>query len=246
MPDETVPPFPPQHLLVVDDDAMIREVLQTRLERAGYRVTPAGSGEEALAAVAAGLPDLVVLDVRMPGIDGYEVCRRLRAAEETRTLPVLMLTAYGGVDHTIQGLKAGADDYVSKPFHPEEVLMRIRALLRMRRIESELREKEIHRARAETLSQLLVTMAHHINNSLAVIEGRAQVTKPDNAEQAQRLKDACVQQSRRIQAVLASLESLVRQVKLDTVHYAGSTLTMLDIEAEIRKRLHQAGSGEEA
>ena len=115
-------------ILVVDDDAPIRRMLERTLTAEGYAVESAADGGAALAAVERAVPDLVVLDVAMPGLDGLSVCRRLRRAG--LGLPVLLLTARDAVSDRVAGLDAGADDYLVKPFAPEELLARVRALLR--------------------------------------------------------------------------------------------------------------------
>jgi len=115
-------------LLVVDDDAAVREALALVLDLGGFQVATAVDGREAIRALAAGSPDAVILDVLMPGLDGLEVCRRMRASGD-RT-PVLMLTARAEVSERVAGLEAGADDYLVKPFAREELIARLRALLR--------------------------------------------------------------------------------------------------------------------
>jgi two-component system response regulator MprA len=115
-------------ILVVDDEPAVRKAVRRGLILAGYEVEMAADGEEALAVFAGAPPDAIVLDVLMPGTDGLEVCRRLRAAGD-RT-PVLMLTARDAVSDRVTGLDAGADDYLVKPFALEELLARLRALLR--------------------------------------------------------------------------------------------------------------------
>jgi two-component system response regulator MprA len=115
-------------LLVVDDDPSLREALALVLDLNGFDVTTAQDGREAIRTLADAPPDAVVLDVLMPGIDGLEVCRRMRAAGD-RT-PVLMLTARAEVGERVEGLEAGADDYLAKPFAREELVARLRALLR--------------------------------------------------------------------------------------------------------------------
>ena len=116
-------------ILVVDDERAVRDSLRRALELQGYQVDLAADGAEALALLEAnGQPDAVVLDILMPGIDGLEVCRRIR--EEGNEVPVLMLTARDAVGDRVEGLDAGADDYLVKPFALEELLARIRALLR--------------------------------------------------------------------------------------------------------------------
>jgi DNA-binding response OmpR family regulator len=114
-------------VLVVDDDATVREVVITYLTKAGHTVTSAADGAEALDSVATSPPELVVLDLMLPGVDGLEVCRRLR---ETSDVPVIMLTAKGSVNDRVVGLELGADDYVTKPFSPRELVLRVDSVLR--------------------------------------------------------------------------------------------------------------------
>jgi DNA-binding response OmpR family regulator len=117
-----------QRVLVVDDDPTVSDVVRRYLERADYEVTLAADGQSALDAAAAHRPDLVVLDLMLPGIDGLEVCRRLRAADAN--LPVVMLTALGDEGDRVVGLSLGADDYVTKPFSPRELVLRVQSVLR--------------------------------------------------------------------------------------------------------------------
>lgn len=115
-------------VLVVDDDPPIRRMLERTFTADGYRVQAAADGGEALAAVERSVPDLLVLDVAMPGVDGLAVCRRLRS--RGLAVPILLLTARDAVPDRVAGLDAGADDYLVKPFAAEELLARARALLR--------------------------------------------------------------------------------------------------------------------
>lgn len=115
-------------VLIVDDEPAVRSALDRALRLDGYEVTLAADGREALDALADTRQDAVILDVAMPGVDGLEVCRRLRDAGD-RT-PVLMLTARDAIDDRVAGLDAGADDYLVKPFHADELSARVRALLR--------------------------------------------------------------------------------------------------------------------
>ena len=117
-------------MLVVDDEPYIADLLSTGLRFVGFDVRTAGSGLEALTSVREWKPDLLVLDVMMPGVDGFEVTRRLRA--DGRETPVLFLTARDAVEDKVAGLTIGGDDYVTKPFSLEEVVARVRALLRRR------------------------------------------------------------------------------------------------------------------
>jgi DNA-binding response OmpR family regulator len=116
-------------VLVADDDEDIRKLVTFRLERAGYAVVAARDGEEALRLTTERRPDLVVLDVMMPKLTGYDVTRRLREQEETKDIPVILLTARVQEADVARGFEAGADDYMKKPFSPQELRARVQAIL---------------------------------------------------------------------------------------------------------------------
>lgn len=121
-----------RRVLIVDDEEEIRQLVAFNLAKEGYEITPAASGEEALRLAISQPPDLVILDLMLPGIDGLEVCRRLKREPGTREVPVVMLTAKGEEADIVAGLELGADDYVTKPFRVRELLARLRAVLRRR------------------------------------------------------------------------------------------------------------------
>ncbi|HZO76102.1 MAG TPA: response regulator transcription factor [Ktedonobacteraceae bacterium] len=117
-------------ILVVDDEALLVETIAYNLEQAGYRVVTAADGKSALEAARTEAPDLIILDIMLPEMDGLEVCRQLRRESSTATTPIVMLTAKGDEVDKVVGLEVGADDYVTKPFGRRELLARVRALLR--------------------------------------------------------------------------------------------------------------------
>jgi two-component system alkaline phosphatase synthesis response regulator PhoP len=129
-----MPPEDSLHILVVDDDANLRHLVGAYLEKEGYRVTEAADGPAALQAAEAGAPDLVVLDLMLPGLSGLEVARRLSAHGH---VPILMLTARGEEEDMLTGFEAGADDYLVKPFSPRVLVARVRAILRRSGLETE-------------------------------------------------------------------------------------------------------------
>lgn len=131
------------HILVVEDEDALATLLHYNLEKEGYRVGLAADGEEALIQIDEQAPDLVVLDWMLPKVSGIEVCRRLRAAQATRNLPIIMLTARGEEADRVRGLDTGADDYITKPFAMSELTARVRAVLR--RIRPGLAEDQVHR-----------------------------------------------------------------------------------------------------
>ena len=122
-------------ILVVDDTPANIKVLTDVLSSAGYHVTAVANGAEALAKITAEPPDLVMLDVVMPGMSGYEVCRQIRAHPDTALLPVLLVTSLDPRRERVGGIEAGADDFLSRPFHPPELLARVRSLLRIKALQ---------------------------------------------------------------------------------------------------------------
>ncbi len=121
------------HLLVVEDEEALVALLGYNLERAGYRVTAVGDGEEAILVAGEERPDLILLDWMLPRVSGIEVCRQLRRKPETKAIPIIMLTARGEEADRVRGLESGADDYVTKPFSVTELMARVRAVLRRSR-----------------------------------------------------------------------------------------------------------------
>lgn len=119
-----------QTILVVEDDEDIRELVSYNLLKEGYQVAGVASGEEALAAVESKPPDLILLDLMLPGLDGLRVCHKLKTDPMTESLPIIMLTAKGEESDVVTGLNMGADDYISKPFSPKVLLARMQAVLR--------------------------------------------------------------------------------------------------------------------
>jgi two-component system phosphate regulon response regulator PhoB len=124
-----------RHILVAEDDETILELIRYNLEKEGYRVSLYSSGEKALLAAGIDVPDLVLLDILLPGIDGIQVCKLLRGEEKTRQVPIIMVTAKGEEQDIIEGLEIGADDYITKPFSPRVMLARIQAVLRRKQRE---------------------------------------------------------------------------------------------------------------
>ncbi|AKU09999.1 phosphate regulon transcriptional regulatory protein [Azoarcus sp. CIB] len=120
------------NILLVEDEPAIQELIAANLGRAGHHVVRAGDAETAQRIVRDALPDLVLLDWMLPGMSGIELARRLRADERTRTIPIIMLTARGEEQDKVAGLEMGADDYITKPFSPRELVARIKAVLRRR------------------------------------------------------------------------------------------------------------------
>ncbi len=151
-------------ILIVDDEQDILELIEYNLKNEGYSILRAQAGEQAIKIAKQSLPDLIVLDLMLPGIDGLEVTRYLRSTEQTRDMPIVMLTAKGEESDIITGLELGANDYISKPFSPKVLVARIRAILRRRRKESEQEPEGIKQE-----GDLIIDRKRHV----VTLEGRA-------------------------------------------------------------------------
>ncbi|OGW43490.1 MAG: hypothetical protein A2Y66_02875 [Nitrospirae bacterium RBG_13_41_22] len=156
-------------ILIVDDAMDTVELLRKRFRSEGYDTAEAYNGEEGLMKVTEYNPDLIILDVMMPKIDGYEVCQRLKSDENTKFIPILMLTAKGEVEHKVKGLNIGADDYLAKPFDYKELSARIRSLLSIKATH----EKKVEEEKSGALEQMMDQVAHEIRNPLTAIGGFA-------------------------------------------------------------------------
>jgi signal transduction histidine kinase len=169
-------------ILVVDDSEMARRQIRFFLKKDGYDVYEAKSGEESLWLVNEVDPDLILMDVSMDGMDGMETCRRLKDDLENSSLPVIFLSAKGERDEIVSGFKAGAIDYIVKPFHPTESLTRIRTHLRVKKL-VEVREKNILELKHlnKTKDRILRVASHDLRNPLAAIAGLAEFLKEDCA-----------------------------------------------------------------
>ena len=160
-------------ILIVDDSPENLKLLTDTLTPEGYRVISASSGEQALAAVAARPPELVLLDIRMPDMDGFEVYRRLKSRVESRDLPVILLSAITEMVRRVEGLKLGAVDFISKPFQIEELLARVQTQLELRRLRVQLEQQAAGLLRAN--DQLQLEMAERTRTEQALREKNAEL-----------------------------------------------------------------------
>ena len=171
----TVPPSDSRILIVEDAPANI-QALTGILREKGYPISVATNGRQALDALAKVRPDLILLDVMMPEMDGFETCRRIKASQEWRDIPIIFLTAKTDTDDIVRGFEAGAVDYVAKPFHAHELLARVGthlAMDRLRRENEQLIVAESEAARHRSVAQMVAGVAHEINTPLGIVNTAA-------------------------------------------------------------------------
>lgn len=188
-------PKPRSTILAVDDSPTMTRVVRGIFEPEGIQVLTAASGEEALGILEGGTPvDLVLLDVLLEGLSGVEICSRIKANPRLKEIPVLMVTGRISPEERLVGFEAGAEDYLTKPFHPPELRARVRVHLRLRHLQNELAED----ARLATLLATIASVNHEINNPLTAVMGNAELLSRnlekkgdhDNARRAERIVES--------------------------------------------------------
>ncbi len=228
-------------ILVVDDAASVVMAIRNILDPY-YEVKTASSGEDALTILNAFKPDLILLDVTMPGIDGYEVCRQIRANEAFRTVKIIMVSSRSELKERLNGYASGADDYIGKPFQEEELLAKVRVFLRIRALENEL--QQLNNTLNEQVSlrteQLLLAeklaaigrysagIVHNLNTPLQVIMGSAEllaIKHPDNPN-IMRLRKAAAQMKKIISTIIST-----------GYREGGTEYTELDLNEVIRDQI---------
>ncbi|MDP3921097.1 MAG: ATP-binding protein [Candidatus Omnitrophota bacterium] len=247
-----------ERILIIDDNAVNREVAKTRLEINNYRVIEAADGVEGLHTVENEKPDLIVLDLMMPRMSGYEFCKKLRERYTADELPVIMLTAKTEMGDKVYGLQIGANDYVSKPFNKEELLARVGVLLKIRAMNRELRKwnTELEERVEERTDELIKTqgqliqaeklatigilaggVAHEINNPLTAVLTNAQILKMTANSEDQESLDLIEQGAKRCQTIIKKLMKYARKSpqepameRVDINRVAESTRDMLSYQ----------------
>ena len=212
-------------ILVVDDISKNLQVVGTLLRREGYRIVAATSGAQALERLAAETPDLILLDLMMPEMDGLEVCRRLKAAPLTQPIPVIFLTASNEMEHLVKGFEAGAVDYVTKPFNPPELLARVRTHLELKHARDTIVRygQELGRLNEEK-NEFMGIAAHDLRNPLSAVKGYSEML----VEDAQTLAQGVVPD---LLPCTKELEATARQIGETAARMAEMVQNLLDVNA---------------
>lgn len=208
-------------ILVVDDQPVNVQILRKRLERENLAVLAAHSGEAAIAAVREQRPDLILLDVVMPELDGIEVCRRLQSFEEGRSTPIIFITARDSKEGKIEGLGVGAVDYITRPLDLDETTARVLSQLRFAAVNRELVELQHRLAesrRAATIGAVTQGIAHNLNNLLGIVIGYLDLiqSQPDDRDSVRRNADQVEHAVQRIVTIIKQLGSLAVSTRFPT------------------------------
>ena len=215
-----------QNILIVDDDPNIAMLVQLALSaNPDYATTIINDGNEAIESIKNNHPDVILLDVMMPGISGFEICKRVKSDEATKYIPVILITAKTDTADKIHGMDIGANDYITKPFNPDELLARIKALLRIKDLERELGQKAELGAALKTS----VTLQHEVNNPLTAIIGNLELLQ-DRSDMDEDEVDEIIKEllglSFRIRDIVIKMNGITRFVS--KTYIEGSE--MLDVE----------------
>lgn len=218
-------------ILIVDDDPNVALLVKMTLSKQdGYSLEISESGDKALERINEDPPDLVLLDLMMPGIDGMEVCRRIKSNEETKFIPVLMLTAKREAADMILGMEVGANDYITKPFNPEELVARVRVHLRIKALEKEAGA----RSELETALEMSVTLQHQINNPLTGVVGNIELLKEWDKlskKDIDEIVESALVSALRIKDIVKRMGKLTRVIS--TPYIGGQK--MIDFERSLEK-----------
>ncbi len=212
-------------ILVVDDQLINVQLLKRKLERHNLAVTPAYSGQEALDSIREHKPDLILLDVIMPEMDGIEVCRRLQANDETKSIPVIFITARNTKEGKIEGLAVGAVDYITKPIDLDETLARVQTQLRFVSINREMLDLQRRLAEARRtaiIGAVAQGIAHNLNNLLGVVIGYLDLIKTvaENSESVRKNTGKVEEAVDRIVNIIKQLTTVVSKTRLPTQNFA--------------------------
>jgi two-component system, sensor histidine kinase and response regulator len=212
-------------ILVVDDQPVNVQLLKRKLEREGIRVIAAFTGQEALEIVAKEKPDLILLDVMMPDMDGIDVCQRLQEREETRSVPVIFITARSSKESKLEGLAVGAVDYITKPIDLDETLARVQTQLRFVAVNREMvdLQRRLQEARrAATIGAVTQGIAHNLNNLLGVVLGYLDLIKThyNKPELVKRNAESVENAVQRIVSIIKQLTSLVGKSRLPVMKHS--------------------------
>ncbi|MBF0384235.1 MAG: response regulator [Candidatus Omnitrophica bacterium] len=212
---------PPKKVLIVDDTMPNRELLKAVLgdTNSDYSLLEADCGGAAIETVGKEMPDIILLDIQMPDIDGYEVCRRLKADKKYRHIPVLFITALTATDEKVKGFECGAEDYITKPINPAEVKARIKAHLNVRETE-----------RLKTLQDMITTYNHNMNQPLMVIYTYLDILHSKLSDQ-----DIGYKELAKIKKELDKINDILKKIqtleKVKTVNYVGGA-GMIDLDTK--------------
>lgn len=203
-------------ILIIEDDPDTVAILKMFFKKEGYDIDVASDGQEGFDKLRKDRHDLVLSDVMMPKMDGFRFCELVRNEASIKMTPIILVTAKNDPRDKIAGLEKGADDYITKPYHLIELRVRIASMLKLKKLRTELLNKEKELERIKTLEQTLIAISHHINNATAPIAGRAQICDLNDPESVKKLIDASLSGCRKITDTIDLLAQVIKLMKSTT------------------------------
>ncbi len=205
-------------VLIVDDNKVNIAIIQRMLKRKGYRVATAYTGKEALAQVAEEKPDVILLDVMMPVMDGFETCRVLKSQEDTSDIPIIFLSALDDTESKVKGFDVGGVDYITKPFHEPEVMARVNVQVRMRLLEQEqLRNIDALKELNEEKDKMMQIVSHDLRSPLGGIKGLAEILRDgEEAQDAQTVREFSTMMCTSVESLIGLVNDLLDLAKIES------------------------------
>lgn len=200
-------------ILIIEDDLDTVSILKMFFTKEGYEIDVANDGEEGFNLLKKVHHDLVLSDVMMPKMDGFRFCEMVRSEAEIKMTPIVLVTAKNDPGDKIVGLEKGADDYLTKPYNLVELRVRIASMLKLKKLRTELIQKEKELERIKTLEQTLVAISHHINNATAPIAGRAQICDLHDPESVKKLIEVSIDGCNKITNTIELLSQVIYAMK---------------------------------
>jgi CheY-like chemotaxis protein len=221
---------PKTKILIVDDEQINLEFFNVMLSRLGFQVSLAPTGEDALDAIRDNPPDLIILDVVMPGISGWDVIKVLKEDDEYsefRDIPIIMFSAMDDADEKIKGFELGIEDYITKPFNFSEAFARIRAVLKHRELVNQTLRQEKRLERIDALRESLIYFTEHLKNPVEDLLGAADDLDADSKESIEKFRDSVKKECEQALAAIAGLADKIQEIETSESYGIKDTKTFL-------------------
>jgi len=226
-------------IMLVDDEITHRKLIKTVLGAKKYDFIEVSSGLDAIELFKTEKFDMILMDLNMPGLTGIEAISQIKQLKRGVEIPIIMITAQSNLNGLIQGVEAGAVEYIVKPFNHDELRAKISAIYNFHKQRSELANAQTELERLKLLQQTIVTLSHHINNAFSSVSLFLQTVNPYDPEQVKELIKVVENQIGKVLAVIKGMEEMAKKSDIRLVDYPGATSEMLDIGDAMKKYMEE-------